>query len=72
LRKTGKTGDFVLIQGEFGATYFTVDFCFQNNLIPIYATSKREYREEPQQDGSVVRVHRFKHVQFREYKRSIP
>ena len=70
LQKNAKSGDFVLVQGEFGATCFIVDYCFQNKLIPIYATSERKYREEPQKDGSVVRIHRFSHVQFREYKRS--
>ena len=70
LQGEAKPGDLVLIQGDFGATYTAVSFCFRHQLVPIYATSKREHREEPQQDGSVVQVHRFNHVQFREYKRS--
>ncbi len=71
LQNNAKSGDLVLVQGEFGATCFIVDYCFQNQLTPIYATSERKYREETQKDGSVVRIHRFSHVQFREYKRSI-
>lgn len=60
-------GDFVLIQGEFGATHYLVDFCFDAGLIPIYATTKRDYEEKTNSDGTVERKHIFKHVNFRRY-----
>jgi len=69
LKINSKKGDYVLIQGEFGATFYLVDFCFKNDLIPIYATSKREYKEIKLEDGSTKRIHIFKHVQFRKYIR---
>ncbi|HQM85960.1 MAG TPA: CRISPR-associated protein Csx20 [bacterium] len=60
-------GDFVLIQGEFGATVYLVNFCFDAGLIPIYATTKRVYEEHTNSDGTVERKHIFKHVNFRRY-----
>ena len=69
LKDSAKIGDYVLVQGEFGATFYIVDFCFKNGLIPVYATSKREYREIILNDGSIERKHIFNHVQFRRYKR---
>ena len=68
LKRSGRSGDYVLIQGEFGATYYIVNACFKEGFIPIYATSKRIYKEEKQNDGSVKREHIFKHVNFRKYK----
>jgi len=61
--------DYVLIQGEFGATVKLVNFCFKHNRIPVYATSIRESVEEIQADGSVVKKSVFKFVRFREYER---
>ena len=69
LKKESSKGDYVLVQGEYGVTFYIVGFCFKNNLIPIYATSKRVYKEDKNQDGSVVRKHIFKHVNFRKYEK---
>ena len=67
LASEGKEGDFVLIQGDFGATYLMVNFAFELKMIPVYATTKREAKEERQSDGSTKLVHRFKHTIFRRY-----
>jgi hypothetical protein len=63
----GKPGDYVLIQGDFGATYRMVDFAFEKGFIPVYSTTRREATEEVQPDGSVKLTHRFMHCRFREY-----
>ena len=68
LVNNAKKGDYVLVQGDFGATYLTVDFCFEHNLIPIYAVSKRVAYEKIE-DGEVIKVSRFKHEGFRKYMR---
>ena len=60
-------GDYVLVQGEFGVSFMIVNWCLKNNRIPIYATTKRVVNEEMKSDGSVQKVTRFKHVQFRRY-----
>ena len=69
LNDQAETKDFVLIQGEFGATYYLVDFCFKNGFIPIYATTKRVSEEKQNSDGTVERKQMFKHVGFRKYER---
>ena len=66
---TAQNNDLVLVQGEFGATFYIVDYCFNRKIIPIYSTSKRDYSEIKMPDGSIKRKHIFKHVEFRKYKR---
>ena len=60
-------GDFVLIQGDFGACRLMVDFSLAQGLIPVYSTTEREAVEEHQADGSVKLVHHFRHRIFRRY-----
>lgn len=69
LAENATEGDYVLIQGDFGATCIMVNFAFEKSLIPIYSTSPREALEEHRPDGSVKLVHNFKHRLFREYGR---
>jgi hypothetical protein len=61
-------GDLVLVQGDFGATYRIVRYCIEKHLIPIYATTERVASETLQSDGSLKRIHFFKHVSFRQYE----
>ena len=58
--------DFVLIQGDFGATYNTVTFCKNNQLKTIYSTTKRISKEIYGNNG-VEKISVFSHVLFREY-----
>lgn len=60
-------GDYVLIQGDFGASYLMVTFAFDNGLIPIYSTTYRKANEEYGDDGSVKITHQFQHHIFRRY-----
>ena len=60
--------DYILVQGEFGATFYIVDYCFKNNLIPVYATSVR--RVEEIGEGDKVLTNRvFVHEGYRKYIR---
>lgn len=59
-------GDYVLVQGDFGATYYVVDYCINNDRIPIYSTTKREV-EEYIEDGLVKTKRVFRHINFRKY-----
>lgn len=61
------SGDYVLIQGDFGATYLMVISALQCGLVPVYSTTEREATEEPQPDGSIKLSHRFLHKRFRKY-----
>ncbi len=67
LASQARPGDFVLIQGDFGATYLLVNFARQHNLIPVYATTRRQALEEQLADGSIRMVHHFQHQIFRRY-----
>ena len=61
-----KKGDYVLVQGDFGAVYQMVNFAKSLGLIPIYATTKRE-SVELKIDNKVVKKSIFRHIRFREY-----
>jgi len=67
LTAQAQPGDYVLIQGDFGACYLLVHFAFTHDLIPVYATTERHAREEQLDDGRVRLEHTFEHVRFRRY-----
>ena len=59
--------DYVLIQGDFGATFILVKFALCKQLVPIYSTTNREAVEE-QQNGDTVKLTRYmRHHRFRKY-----
>lgn len=60
-------GDYVLIQGDFGACFIMALFAFERGLIPIYSTTRREAVEQVQPGGAVKLVHHFRHRRFRKY-----
>ena len=59
--------DYILIQGDFGATYNTVNFCKENKRITIYSTTKRQSKEI-YRNNMVEKVSYFSHLSFREYQ----
>jgi len=65
LKNVAKEGDYVLISGDFGATFQMAKFCYENNLLPIYATTKRETIEIKLEDGKVEKRSIFEHVRYR-------
>ncbi len=67
LARESTAGDFVLVQGDFGATYLMVEFARARGLIPVYATTRRRAVEEHLSDGTVRMVHHFQHQIFRRY-----
>ncbi|CAA6799147.1 MAG: Unknown protein [uncultured Sulfurovum sp.] len=60
------SGDYVLIQGEFGASYHMINFSKTHGFIPVYSVSKRIVRELTE-DGIVKKYSEFVHEFFREY-----
>ena len=62
--------DYVLVQGEFGATFYIVDYCLNIDTIPIYATTKRQV-EERVEGNKTITYRTFKHVNFRKYIRAL-
>ena len=60
--------DLVLIQGDFGITYYLVDWCLKNGRIAVYSTTVRDYQQVEMPEGEVKMTHIFKHVRFRKYR----
>ena len=67
LDREAEAGDYLLVQGDFGATYLMVRHALKRALTPLYSTTRREATEETREDGSVKLVHRFLHRRFRVY-----
>jgi len=66
LENNTKPDDYVLVQGDFGATYKIVNFALDKNLIPVYATTKRIAKDI--YDGrKTITIREFKHCKFRRY-----
>jgi hypothetical protein len=67
LGKHATKGDFVLVQGDFGACWLMVGFALERGLIPVYSTTTRQAAEEHLPDGTVRLIHHFEHHMFRRY-----
>ena len=63
----GAEDDYLLVQGDFGATFLVVKYAMMRGLIPVYSTTERRAIEKSDADGTVYTVHEFRHVRFREY-----
>lgn len=68
LQAEARPGDYALIQGDFGMTYAMVNACKEMDLLPIYATTRRESQESVNEAGEVIKTLRFKHIRFRKYE----
>jgi hypothetical protein len=67
LTQTARPGDYVLVQGEFGATWLVVNEAMAIGLVPIYATTRRVATERMLPTGQIEIQHVFQHVRFRRY-----
>mgnify|MGYP000898645575 FL=1 len=67
LKKQAKSGDVLLVQGDFGATYNMIRFARNMGLLAVYATTNRIVSEQLE-NGKVVIKREFKHARFREYE----
>jgi len=62
-----RPGDYVLIQGEFGATWLMIQEAFRLGITPVYSTTRREAVEKHLPGGKVALHHTFSHVRYRRY-----
>ncbi len=67
LNTTLSKGDYVLIQGDFGASYHMINFCKEHGFVPVYSVNSRLSREVIE-NGIVKKYSEFKHECFREYE----
>lgn len=72
LSEYAEPDDFILVQGEFGATALLVHEAFRLGLKPVYATTERRAVEELLENGDVRISHCFRHVRFRQYEVHMP
>jgi hypothetical protein len=66
LKQNLQPNDYVLVQGDFGATCKIASFVKTLNAKPIYATTIRDAQEKII-DGKVVKTSTFKHIMFRSF-----
>lgn len=67
LKANLKPNDYILIQGDFGATYMMVNLAKSLGATPLYATTKRDVAEETK-DDQVIKKSIFTHGRFRVYE----
>lgn len=67
LKDNAESGDFFIVQGEFGSTFTLVDYALKNSLVPIYATTRR-IAKESRSGETVRREYVFEHVCFKKYE----
>lgn len=60
-------GDFLLVQGDFGACYLILQYISSSGIIPVYSTTMRQASENRLDDNTVHLTHTFHHVRFRRY-----
>lgn len=65
--ESASEGDYILIQGDFGATYHLVEYCKSKDLRPVYSTTKREAIETKKDNNTIVLSHKVSHIKYREY-----
>jgi len=66
IHKNVNIDDYVLVQGEFTASFSVVDTIFKLGAIPIVATTERVVKEVTQGD-KVIKITEFKHIRYRPY-----
>lgn len=64
-----RPGDYLLLQGDFGAVFLLVEFANRIKIMPVYSTTERVVVEKPLAGGTVKLEHQFKHVIYRHYGR---
>jgi len=66
LEQNSRQNDYILVQGDFGATYSMINYSKSLGLIPIYSTNKRIV-EEILDNNNIKKLSFFKHIIFRKY-----
>jgi len=66
LKENLKKKDYVLVQGDFGATCKTAEFVKSLEAVAVYATTKREVIEK-KENNKIVKTSIFKLIRFRKF-----
>lgn len=57
----------VMVQGEYGFTFEIVRQLKAKRIVAVYACTERNTSEEINENGQVIKISKFKFIQFREY-----
>lgn len=68
LRERINTGDYILIQGDYGATFYMVQWAFHHDCISLYAATERKVQTEKSNNGEVEVRRIFEHKGFKKYQ----
>lgn len=71
IKENADPKDYVLIQGDFGATYSMVNYAFSVGLIPVYSTTERNVVEKQLSNNTVKTERIFQHKIFRRYEMEV-
>lgn len=66
IEKNACKEDIILVQGDYGSTYYLVSRLIQKGYICIYSTSHRVSSEE-NIGKTVIKTSKFSHIRFRRY-----
>lgn len=69
IKENTQENDYIIIQGDMGAVYITINYAFKLKLKPCYTTTKRVTLNEENNNGTVNIIKQFKHVRFRLYEK---
>jgi hypothetical protein len=67
VEKEGNKGDYLLVQGEWGWVFHTVNHFKKVNMIPVYSTTERKVEEIHKKNGEVEKISFFKHIKYKRY-----
>ena len=67
ISENSQENDWLWVQGDGGAVFVIVQYALKNQLIPVYATTKRESIEYVE-NGKTFKKSVFSHIQFRRYE----
>ena len=62
-----KKTDYVLVQGDAGASFVMVEWIRSKGATAIYATTKRNVTEEKIENGKTTKTTVFQHIRYRIY-----
>lgn len=68
VESTATKGDYLLVQGDFGAVFLIVTLAFKLGLRPVYSTTQRNVVESHTGENTVQMSRTFSHCRFRLYE----
>ena len=68
LKAKSNRNDAVVLQGELGSVFYLANFCFANELVPLYTVEELVCEHKVLDDGTIVNIEKTKHVRFKHFE----